>query len=367
MFDQGSFDDCQLDEFIFDSSNLDCNDREKSLPIELRDINGNTSLDTILITVLDSIDPEIICPGDITLSACGPSQYTLPVSTDNCMVTAALISGPTPDAELPIGIYEVTYMATDEFGNTASCSFNMTVDPEIEYTVVTTDVSCFNFQDGTFSLEDVSGNNSPLTFLLNSNPQFLEAGEYEFTLTDGSGCELIDSFEIFEPPVLLISDFQITNSTDSNSMDGAIEITPTGGVPDYSFEWFTNGMLISTNQNIDNLNPGFYTCIITDDAGCIYQSIEFEVPATTSNNDLVSNDSFKIYPNPVNNILLIDNQNNELEVISYRLMDIQGRSHIEIFNPSTSTQIDVNDYNPGIYILEVALKDQSFYKKVMVH
>jgi hypothetical protein len=55
-------------------------------------------------------------------------DYNLPIATDNCGTsTIELISGPASGAVFPIGSTTVTYRATDAAGNTAECSFTVTI------------------------------------------------------------------------------------------------------------------------------------------------------------------------------------------------------------------------------------------------
>jgi hypothetical protein len=55
-------------------------------------------------------------------------NYDLPTATDNCGTPSVqLISGPASGAVFPLGTTTVTYRATDASGNTADCSFTVTV------------------------------------------------------------------------------------------------------------------------------------------------------------------------------------------------------------------------------------------------
>ncbi|MGQ8337062.1 HYR domain-containing protein [Sunxiuqinia sp. A32] len=83
------------------------------------------------ITV-DLTDPEISCPDDInanvTPGTCGAVvTYTAPVGTDNCSATTTLISGLGSGATFPGGVTTEVYEVMDGAGNTAQCSFNITV------------------------------------------------------------------------------------------------------------------------------------------------------------------------------------------------------------------------------------------------
>lgn len=96
------------------------------------DASGNTASDTQTVTVIDNTPPVISCPSNITLEPTCPTgaiaTYTAPVGTDNCpnpitTRTAGLASG----SVFPVGTTTVTYSVTDASGNSASCSFTVTV------------------------------------------------------------------------------------------------------------------------------------------------------------------------------------------------------------------------------------------------
>ncbi|HEX5170221.1 MAG TPA: HYR domain-containing protein [Cyclobacteriaceae bacterium] len=82
---------------------------------------------------IDKIAPVISnCPSDITAStgsaACSAAvSWTPPTATDNCS-SATITSTHSPGAIFPLGTTKVTYTATDVYGNTATCSFNILVN-----------------------------------------------------------------------------------------------------------------------------------------------------------------------------------------------------------------------------------------------
>src|SRR6185436_2502869 len=95
------------------------------------DASGNQSSCSFTVTVLDTQNPVITCPGNLVLTAdpgrCSRSNVTFVVSaTDNCSV-ANLVSSPPSGSTFPVGTTTVTSTATDASGNTASCSFTVTV------------------------------------------------------------------------------------------------------------------------------------------------------------------------------------------------------------------------------------------------
>jgi len=93
---------------------------------------GNTSSCNQTITVEDHEPPTISCPANITLEPTCPTgaiaTYTAPVGQDNCPgATTTRTAGGASGTVFPIGTTTVTYRVTDASGNTASCSFTVTV------------------------------------------------------------------------------------------------------------------------------------------------------------------------------------------------------------------------------------------------
>ncbi|MBL0146581.1 MAG: HYR domain-containing protein [Chitinophagaceae bacterium] len=75
------------------------------------------------------MNPTITCPPNIT--TCTPTvTYSTPVGTDNCSgVVTTQIAGLPSGSSFPVGVTTNTFLATDVAGNTASCSFTVTVNP----------------------------------------------------------------------------------------------------------------------------------------------------------------------------------------------------------------------------------------------
>ncbi len=97
------------------------------------DPDGNVASCTFDVTVTDDEAPAIVCPADLTVSN-DPGQcsavvnYSATSVSDNCVgVSTVLTSGLGSGATFPQGTSVETYTATDAAGNTASCSFTITV------------------------------------------------------------------------------------------------------------------------------------------------------------------------------------------------------------------------------------------------
>ncbi len=87
------------------------------------------------VTVVDVTNPVISCPADITVDN-DPGQGGAVVNfttatTDNCDSNVAVVCTPASGSTFPVGTTGVNCTATDDAGNQASCSFGVTVVPNL--------------------------------------------------------------------------------------------------------------------------------------------------------------------------------------------------------------------------------------------
>lgn len=79
----------------------------------------------------DNLAPSISnCPSNIALTTTGSEQvanWLSPTATDNCMLTPTMTATHNSGDSFPLGSTTVTYTATDDSGNAATCSFSVTV------------------------------------------------------------------------------------------------------------------------------------------------------------------------------------------------------------------------------------------------
>jgi hypothetical protein len=113
-------------------------------PIELTvtDIGGNTASCSFDLLVFESVVPEIACPA--SFETCDPLvAYTVPVGTDNCVATTTQTdnSGFSIGDVFPIGATVQTFTVTDPSGNSAQCSFTVTVLEYPDQAIVGADIS----------------------------------------------------------------------------------------------------------------------------------------------------------------------------------------------------------------------------------
>ena len=147
------------------------------------------------------------------------------------------------------------------------------------------DVSCYGYSDGLIML-DVFGTASPFTFswtgpngFTSSQPNIfnLIAGTYTVTVTDSNGNSVVETYTVYEPPLLTGSIIQ---------SGGDLIVNPNGGIPPYSYLWSTS--FADTLPNITPLTNGLYSCEIYDKAGC-FVNVTFNVTNIPTNTFEISN------------------------------------------------------------------------------
>jgi len=95
------------------------------------DTSGNTATCNQTVVVGDREKPVFTCSGNIVANSASAAGSTVSwptiVATDNCDGTVPVTCTPASGSIFPIGVATVTCSATDIAGNTATCSFTVTV------------------------------------------------------------------------------------------------------------------------------------------------------------------------------------------------------------------------------------------------
>ncbi len=92
----------------------------------------------------------------------------------------------------------------------------------------------------------------------------LTAGSYTVTVTDANSCFATSTVLITQPSPLTATTV-VNNVLCNGGATGAINLTPSGGVSPYTFNW-GGGV---TTEDRTGLVAGVYTCTITDTNGCL--------------------------------------------------------------------------------------------------
>ncbi len=188
--------------------------------------------------------------------------------------------------DMPADVYSLTL--TDSRGCSQLFSDLLTIDEPTPVSLTLTgsdDVTCFGGMDGGARV-DVSGGSPPYLFEWIGDatahlsgledPDDLVADTYDLTVTDNNGCVLNfnDIVTIGEPAQLDVTVDNITHVACNQGTTGAVEITPSGGTPPYSFDWSGPGGFTATTEDISNLEAGTYSLTLSDVNGCTWDFID---------------------------------------------------------------------------------------------
>ncbi len=137
--------------------------------------------------------------------------------------------------------------------------------------VSVTDASCLGVEDGGISLR-ITGGLMPYTVAWNTTVHTsdtilgLGQGYYQATITDASGCSIVtDSIFVHAPERIRVGLIQLIPNSCSGAANGSIEVSASGGLFPYTYEW-SNGR---SGSLLNMIADGSYRVTATDDRGCI--------------------------------------------------------------------------------------------------
>ena len=106
-----------------------------SILFVVKDPSGNEAACAVHVTVVDNQAPTIAgCPTmDISANTLPNQNYAIPSipaisATDNSQLAVTLSGVPNPAAQFVFGTTPVMIIATDYYGNAATCNFNIVVN-----------------------------------------------------------------------------------------------------------------------------------------------------------------------------------------------------------------------------------------------
>ena len=167
-----------------------------------------------------------------------------------------------------------------------SSEINISIDQpaQIISSDLTSDVSCFGGSDGLIEITIEGGISPYTTYLYNANQENistesgdlisfnnLESGDYYYSVLDSNGCLITGDeiiFNINQPNEIIVELNETGGVSCNNSEDGFIDITVSGGNPNYSYVW-VNSLGDSFNtEDLQNVSGGNYSLTLTDQNGC---------------------------------------------------------------------------------------------------
>ena len=244
------------------------------------------------------------------------------------------------------GDYTVT--VTDNEGVEVIAAIT-TMDPEpIETFINIISTECF--QDCGFEVIITTTGGTPPYSYSGLPDEICVETNYTLTVTDANGCIQNQSFLFLaEEPF----DVALSNSGDDiNSLsNGFFDITIGGGNAPFSFEWFLNGMVVSTDEDPTNLSAGDYDLVVTDANGCSQEFGPFTIDAITGLEE-ISNMDVQIFPVPAKDNIRVQFDTPVLNKVPYTLWNVSG-ALMKSGNILDDGMIDLEDLGSGVYFLKM--------------
>ncbi|MEM8524590.1 MAG: pre-peptidase C-terminal domain-containing protein [Bacteroidota bacterium] len=126
--------------------------------------------------------------------------------------------------------------------------------------------SCNGFAEGRISVNPRGGdgdysykwsNRSTARTIRN-----LTAGKYTLTITDGNKCEYVETFEVSEPPSLIVK--EVVTGSSCSDRGANIQLEVEGGAGGYTYQWEDE----SDDSFISGVGAGNYEVLVSDQNGC---------------------------------------------------------------------------------------------------
>ncbi len=223
------------------------------------------------------------------------------------------------------------------------------------------DALCKNDTNGYASLSLANG----VSYLWNDGNtnavrNNLSQGLYQATVTDDANCEHRATVIIREPDTLRINNINVVAPTGGNPGNIIVNAYCGGDSLWYSLD--------GTTWKLSNIfsvsNEGSFTVYVKNETGCVLS----QQVVVSSIEDLGFSDlRFKIYPNPVTDILNVDVNNFIQQSIKLEIFDIAGRSvfnsTIELHQGFQKIGAGVSVLSSGMYFLQIETSGkQKFFK-----
>jgi hypothetical protein len=169
----------------------------------------------------------------------------------------------------------------------------------------------------------------------------LTAGSYTLTVLDSNFCSAVESIEMVELAPISAT-FETIPSSGEGTMDGIAIVTPSGGLPPYTYNWSS----FHTDDAAVYLNSAWYSVLISDSNGCEFEDSVF---VGIVGLEALQSASLEAYPNPTMGIVHLSHICDKIELYGQdgKLISIKMKSDF----------IDLSSLVNGLYYLSLRNED----------
>ncbi|MEA3448049.1 MAG: gliding motility-associated C-terminal domain-containing protein, partial [Bacteroidota bacterium] len=258
--------------------------------VTVTDDNGCEAVTSVTI---DQPDPLELEP-NVSPVLCGinPGACGVTVSGGNggySYLWEGFGSGSAMLTDLGAGDYTVTV----EDSEGCSAELTMTVPTQGNLTVNITEtqpISCYGDADAILNAS-CPGGETPLDYYWNTGLETetidsISAGNYSVTVNDNLGCSGSNSYQVTEPPQILVN--FITHDVQCfGESDGSVVAVADGGTSPYNYQWIG----LTTGDSLVNQPAGQYIVEVTDNHNCaVTDTVFIDEPDSPLTVDLMKQD-----------------------------------------------------------------------------
>ncbi len=369
----GSFDNCGINTVVLDSTNFNCNETgANTVTLTVTDDNGNIATATAVVTVLDTIAPDLTVASNTAVcatDAAGTVVSFTNLASDNCdtlgiVQTAGLPSG----SVFPIGITTNVFEVSDPSGNVTTDSFSVEVYAFPVLSIDAIGTLCETADEvslnglpagGVFSGDGVTGNSF--------DPTAVDAGNQEIVYTYTTPENCVYNTNIFvtvrENPVVELGSFPDSICLELEVVACPVA-TPAGGV--YSGPGVDSILFFTETAGI---GEHWITYTFEDQYGCVgfdstlatvYQCIDpLSVDALP-----VSSFESKVYPNPNRGTFTVEH--NHSEPLELRIFSADGALVRYIPALQNQEEVTLDQWSQGMFFLQLTGNNIRETKRIVV-
>ncbi|MFT6981502.1 MAG: hypothetical protein ACJAUD_000265 [Crocinitomicaceae bacterium] len=293
--------------------------------------------------------------------------------------TTTFESGLGSGTVFPVGTSVETFSVVNAFGDSAWCSFNVTVydsivptiadlvdvsscDPVVNGLAATTYDNCtgetvsYNMIGATTG--SGSGDANGMSFNVGTTTVW-------YIVSDASGNQDSTSFDVVinALPAVAIDAFPSTTVCIYNDPITLPAGTPAGG---------TYSGLGVTGFNFDPASAGngahWITYSYTDSLGCMNSdSTEIIVDACAGIDELPQLTGFVIYPNPSEGVFNVEFENSAAELFTIEITDVNGRSVYNVSTQSVMVELGINisEEARGVYFMNITSESHKVMQRIV--
>ena len=373
--DNGSTDNCTIASRTLDKSAFTCDDLgENTVTLTVTDQNGNSEVDTAIVTVQDNVNPTVVTQNiTVQLDASGSATITASQiengSTDNCSITNSSLDISSFDCD-NLGVNTVTLSVSDQNGNIGTGIATVTVLDEINPIAQAMDITVELDITGNaiITAEDVdnsSSDNCNLSVITIDNDSFtcadIGTNTILLTVEDESGntntASAIVTVQDNINPVVVGQDLTLDLSGNSSVSITASQLD--NGSSD-------NCSSVTLSIDVDTFTAaGTYPVVLTAaDASDNATSTTVTITVTDSTlgiqNNTFSASAIQLYPIPVNNNLNIVTP---IIIDAITIYDLTGKKVLYFEKPDY--KINLQHLKNGVYFLTFETKDGRATKRIV--